>query len=174
MARLCSVCTSPRARDINLRLATGASVAAVSREFRVGESSLRRHLSNHLTAASLDASETTDILDQLAAAMSDMGRVREAALAAGRSETAIKAALATKGIASVFLDRLGIDDLDVAEFRRDSEALARAVGRVTRQDPRVGRAIVVELEQLVPESNMAKVLEVFAVAAERKRQEISK
>jgi hypothetical protein len=174
MARLCTCCSSPHARELNLRLATGASVAAVSTEFGLGESSIRRHLANHFTAASLDVSETTDILDQLAAALEDMGRVRAAALAAGRGETAIKAAVASKGIASVFLDRLGVDDLDVTRFYRESEALGRAVARVTREHPRVGHAIAVELAQLAPESEMAEALEVVAVAAEQKRHEISR
>lgn len=51
MARVCSVCSSPRRDRIDSELAGGESPAAIARRFRVSEDALRRHKSNHLSPA---------------------------------------------------------------------------------------------------------------------------
>lgn len=177
MPRQCTVCSAVNVRAINAELATGTALSTVASKFPLSESALRRHAKNHLALAmwdpeQLDAVTPTDLIDRLSAALADVDRVRRQAVATGKGELVVKAATATRQLTETITARLGIDDLESARLLRDAEALGRAVGRLTRTHPAVGKAIAHELRKRSPKSIDADALEALAEANDR--QEIRK
>lgn len=51
MARICTVCASPKRSSIDAELAGGNALAAIAKRHRVGRDSLRRHRAAHLSPA---------------------------------------------------------------------------------------------------------------------------
>jgi hypothetical protein len=151
MARACSICSSQQAAQINVALAGGSAIAEVAAEYRNSESAVRRHAANHLSGALIrdrydGTTTTTDLLERLQEALRDVDRVRAAALATGRGELAIKAAVAARPIIETLMLRVGIDDLHVLSLLQEGEVLALAVGRLARQDPSFGQALALQLD----------------------------
>ena len=104
---------------------------------------------------------TTDLLDILSEALSDVGHVRTAALMTGSQATVLKAASTANAIAHGLLERLGIDDLSVIDSLKSYDRLGRAMARATRLHPEIGSYIATEL-RLLGDEESADSLEAFA------------
>jgi hypothetical protein len=167
MPRACTVCSSPKAEQINRDLTSGMAAALVASKYRIGDSSVRRHSRTHLSASLLQelrASEhlgSTDLIERLAEAVDDVAAVRSAALLTGNHGVVLRAAAATQSLIESLMDRVGIDSLETARLLREGDTFARAVARATAQDARVGTAVAEELSRL-GDNETADALRTFA------------
>lgn len=153
VGRPCSFCDRSDRLELELTLVRGESVALVSTETGISESGIRRHLRNHTAAALRDSMESshdatpTDLLARMVDLADDARTARLTAQRNGSLGLAVRASDAELRALVALLDRAGIDSADTLERLRESEALARAVGRVVRSDPRAGRALAAELDK---------------------------
>lgn len=120
MARVCSICSHPRVLGIDAALSEGRAYRSVARQFEASESSVYRHWKEHLPIASGSTLETRgdaviesgpvaasradrssvrgpDLLDCMARIHNCSIGILEAASAAGRHETALKAIREIRG-----------------------------------------------------------------------------
>jgi len=154
MPRACTVCTHSKADSINRDLAAGIPTASIATSYRIGDSSVRRHVRTHLSASLLQevrASEhlgSVDLIERLAEALDDVSAVRSAALLSGNHGVVLRAASATESLVGSLIDRLGIDSTETSRLLRDGDTLARAVARATAEQPGLGEGIARQLEVL--------------------------
>ncbi len=94
MGRRCTICTHPRAEEINAALDDGTPVAEIARAFGVQRPSINRHRGTHLAARidpiplNLLASETLEQVDSLTR---EADRIRRAAESSGDLRLALQA-----------------------------------------------------------------------------------
>jgi len=152
VGRPCAFCDRSDRLELEMALVRGESVALISTEIGISESGIRRHLRNH-TAAQLrdsmqasDDATPTDLLARMVDLADDARTARLTAQRNGSLGLAVRASDAELRALVALLDRAGIDSTDTLDRLRESEALARAVGRVVRTNPGAGRALADELD----------------------------
>ena len=175
MARLCTVCFHSDSAQINVSLASGIAVATISSQTTISESALRRHTANHLGNLLVrdgdlnDTTTTTDLIDRLQLALDDVDRVRASALATGRGELVLKAAVQTRALIDTMMGRLGIDVIENAQLVREAQDLGRAVAKATRVEPGIGFALARELGSISTDPTTADALTALAVSVEHQK-----
>jgi hypothetical protein len=91
MARACTICTNPKASEINEALVRGESHRAVAKQFHVSAPSMFRH-QNHLSAVLAKAADVRASVGELLAGESLIQKVRELEATARRITAAAEAA----------------------------------------------------------------------------------
>jgi hypothetical protein len=95
--RVCTVCTHPERRAIDLALAVGTAKRELSALFRVSEDAITRHAATHLPATVVKAQEVEDVrqaldvVQQLKAINAASREILTAARKSGDGELALKA-----------------------------------------------------------------------------------
>jgi hypothetical protein len=103
MPRRCTVCDHPQRRSIDESLVTGAPYRSVAKQFRLSESAVYRHKSEHLPAHLLKAREVEeaaradDLLDQVRDLQAHALDILERAEKAGDLRTALAAISQARG-----------------------------------------------------------------------------
>lgn len=151
MPRNCIACSHPQRPALDAELVAGARMADVSRAFDVSVSALNRHKQNHLTTilrslVASDTFQTTDLIERLAASLNDLSAIRAQALASGNSASVIRAAAVSNSLISTLLDRMGIDDLSVAQELVTANKIFEATARAMRREPAFGLLLAEQLK----------------------------
>lgn len=87
MARACTICTNPKRSEIELSVANGVSNRRIASQYGMSETSVRRHMAEHIKQAAkeqqakLDEAKTLDVLKQLQAINATTLRILQAAQA---------------------------------------------------------------------------------------------
>lgn len=154
MARPCSVCAHPKQALIDAELVAATPVAEMVSKWKIGESSIRRHVKTHLSASILRetrASESlgsVDLVERLIEALDDVAAVRTTALMSGQAAIVLRAATATESLVRTLMDRLGVEETEILLLLREGERLADAVARASRKHGIIGTVIAGELDEL--------------------------
>jgi hypothetical protein len=152
LGRPCSICNSRFKREINQAIESGISISVLSEKFEFSRSSGYRHAHHHLhpdpgvISLAEYAEVTTNLLDRFAEIADDMRNIRRAAVAAGNTANAVKAADQELKTLLVMSERMGVDDTRVQEVLSQFRAVSFASLRVMEKHEKVGQAIIAQLE----------------------------
>lgn len=154
MARPCSVCSHPEQAQIDAELVAATPVSEMDSKWKIGDSSIRRHVKAHLSASILRESRASgslgsiDLVERLIEALDDVAAVRTAALMSGQAAIVLRAATTTESLVRTLVDRLGIEETETVLLLREGERLADAVARASRKHGIIGTVIAGELDEL--------------------------
>lgn len=151
VGRPCRVCSSGELREPIESAILTDPISAVSAQFNISISSLRRHRDNHLRVptAALDAAglSSTDIVSRIAEIADRLTDAADAAEDAGRHADHVRAADGARRAWESLLS-LGLtheDDLDALDLEAASR---RVLARLAHRDPKLAELFAVEFDRL--------------------------
>lgn len=150
--RPCSICSDTARWEIDTALLQNLVLREVAVRFSKSETSLRRHLQNHvpieLRTRALQSGEPTpgDFVTRLAELAESATAVRLRALQTGDTLGVLRAVREESAVLTMLMTKLGINTDNSAKFYDEATTIARALGDAVRASPEALDAIVSALE----------------------------
>ena len=143
------MCWHPNRADLEVRILNGASIRLISDEIGHGESSVYRHIRNHVRTHLAEAlseraisTHVADMADRLASLLDETERIREQAHTTGDGKLLLAAVQQDRETVSVLMARLGIDHTELIGGIREAQALIQACAEVLPRHPAALRDLI--------------------------------
>lgn len=175
MSRPCSVCGHRNHLRVDKELLEGIPPRDVASKYGIGESAVYRHIRAHLRAGFLVPMDSeispsaADLIEHLLEALADVRAVRTVAIASGQAGLLLRSTGVTRAIIADLMDRLGIDNVEVARGLQEADEIARALMALVSKHPKVGAALAAELDR-AGSSQLASAVSNYASRVHQSQQ----
>lgn len=142
-----TIATHPARAEIERALDAGEPYRSISAKFNVGRSSISRFVQSRRSHARvlLDEPNLTEVIQRLVEAADDAQALRRKTRLDGSAAARARAIKIEADILTVLADRLGIEDVTLADFLEQTGDLIRALREFATRDPEAARSLIVTL-----------------------------
>lgn len=144
-----TIATHPARVEIEAALQAGEPYRSISAKYGVSRSSLSRFALSRkpLARVVLDEPNLAEILPRLVEAADDAQALRRQTRDSGNAAARARAIKIESDILTVLADRLGIEDVTVAEFVEQCADLIRSLREFALRDPDAARSLILTLRE---------------------------
>lgn len=158
-----TIATHPARVEIEAALNAGEPYRSISAKFGVSRSSLSRFVLSRAPLAKVltDEPNLTEIIPRLIEAADDAQALRRQTRASGNAAARSRAIKVESDLLATLADRLGIEDVTLAEFVEQCADLIRSLREFALRDPDAARSLILTLREHSSLSDLKDALRVL-------------